>query len=364
MDPGRAQTLSKTEGAQTRDSEDLLGSGPSKVFLAYKTATQHLSSTGLKAGLGILKLAKSQWTQEKKTSAQLTPVGSGPRRSTLDQLAAFLLHGHRRQIDRDHRQDAAYQTKPQNCKRIVVLGSPRVGKTSILRRYLRDGFVEEYQPTTEDFLRKLFRIRGETYQIDVLDASRERDFPAKRRLSILTGDIFLLVFSLDDRSSFEEVCALRAEILAAKSKLSKSVAPERVRLPVVVCANKVDLPESLRKVSRAEVLQELGEDCVYFETSAKDSTNLEKVFEMMAKRGGLPTETGPSRHRRVSLRSYQAVRTSGRALGRATTPGPDVPCGVLFPLARRPSFRSDLKQVIGPQQVQVNNKREEKCPIQ
>ncbi|XP_053711545.1 GTP-binding protein Rhes-like [Synchiropus splendidus] len=362
MDPGRAQTLAKIEGAQTREREDLLGSGPSKVFLAYRAATQHLSSSGVKAGLGILKLARSQWTQEKKTSAQLTPGESSHRRSTLDQLAAFVLHGHRRQID--HRQDAAYSTKPQNSKRIVVLGSPRVGKTSILRRYLRDGFVEEYQPTTEDFLRKLFRIRGETYQIDVLDASRERDFPAKRRLSILTGDIFLLVFSLDDRSSFEEVCALREEILAAKSKLSKSAAPERARLPVVVCANKVDLPETLRKVSRAEVLQELGEDCIYFETSAKDSTNLEKVFEMMAKRGGLPTETGPSGHRKVSLRSYQAVRTSGRALGGTTTPGTEVPCGALFPLARRPSFRSDLKQVIGPRHVQMNNKRAEKCPIQ
>lgn len=261
--------------------------------------------------------------------------------------------------------DAPCSTKPQNCRRIVVLGSPRVGKTSILRRYLRDGFVEEYQPTSEDFLRKLFRIRGETYQIDVLDASRERDFPAKRRLSILTGDIFLLVFSLDDRSSFEEVCALRAEILAAKSKLSGSSGPERcARLPVVVCANKVDLPETQREVSRAEVLRELGEDCVYFETSAKDSTNLEKVFETMAKQGGLPAETGPSRHRKVSLRSYQAGWTPGRALGGSDAPGPDVPCGALFPLARRPSFRSDLRQVIGPQRVQMNDKGADKCPIQ
>lgn len=107
----------------------------------------------------------------------------------IDQLAALVLHRHtrHRQIGQEDPQDAAHTTKPQNCKRIVVLGAPRVGKTSILRRYLRDGFVEEYKPTSEDFLRKLFRIRGETYQIDILDASKERDFPAKRRLSILTG---------------------------------------------------------------------------------------------------------------------------------------------------------------------------------
>ena len=63
------------------------------------------------------------------------------------------------------------------------------------------------------------------------------------------GDIFLLVFSLDDRSSFEEVCALRAEILAAKSKLTKSSVPEqcaRPPVPLVVCANKVDLLDAER----------------------------------------------------------------------------------------------------------------------
>uniref|UniRef100_A0A3Q1J3W9 RASD family member 2b n=1 Tax=Anabas testudineus TaxID=64144 RepID=A0A3Q1J3W9_ANATE len=255
----------------------------------------------------------------------------------------------------------AQSTSIPNCKRIVVLGAPRVGKTSILRRYLRDGFVEEYNPTSEDFLRKLFRIRGETYQIDILDASRERDFPAKRRLSILTGDIFLLVFSLDDRSSFEEVCALRAEILAAKSKLTKSV-PEQcapLRVPLLVCANKVDLLESERAISQAEVLQALGEQCAYFETSAKDSTNLDKLFETLAKRGGLPTETGPSQHRKVSLRSYQAMRME-RVMGKGT----QTPCGALYPLARRPSFSTDLRQVIGPHTTRKSGKALEKCQIQ
>ncbi|TNN70953.1 Dexamethasone-induced Ras-related protein 1 [Liparis tanakae] len=165
--------------------------GSSRVLLAYKNASQHLSSSGIKMGLGILKVASSQWKQDKKTRSdvavrQLSTTNSSHacKRSPLDQLAALVLHGQTRQRQIGQ---AQAPTKPQNCKRIVVLGAPRVGKTSILRRYLTDGFVEEYSPTSEDFLRKLFRIRGETYQIDVLDASRERDFPAKRRLSILTG---------------------------------------------------------------------------------------------------------------------------------------------------------------------------------
>uniref|UniRef100_A0A1A8DQ80 Small monomeric GTPase n=1 Tax=Nothobranchius kadleci TaxID=1051664 RepID=A0A1A8DQ80_NOTKA len=346
----------------------------SKVLLVCKHASQHLHSSGIKAILGILKEATSQWRQEKKTRTgasvmQLSNANSPHpcKRSPLDQLAAVVLHGQTRhcRLTQGHRQDPLYITKPQNCKRIVVLGAPRVGKTSILRRYLRDGFVEDYSPTSEDFLRKLFRIRGETYQIDILDASRERDFPAKRRLSILTGDIFLLVFSLEDRSSFEEVCDLRDEILAAKSKLTKFPVPghcAQLRVPLVVCANKVDLPDSERQVSTAEVLRALGEDCAYFETSAKDSTNLEKVFETLAKRGGLPTETGPSQHRKVSLRSYQAMRTELAAWKGRQVAGRDDPCGTLYPLARRPSFTTDLRQVTGP--ARKSGKGLERCHIQ
>ncbi|XP_076001810.1 GTP-binding protein Rhes, partial [Genypterus blacodes] len=360
----------------TRDGPQFNGQGAcsSKVLLAYKNASQHLSSSGIKAGMGILKVATSQWKQEKKTRSNSTVTqmsattnSSHPcKKSPLDQLAALVLHGQNRlrQLGQERRGgsgDPLCSTKPQNCKRIVVLGAPRVGKTSILRRYLRDGFVEDYKPTSEDFLRKLFRIRGETYQIDILDASRERDFPAKRRLSILTGDIFLLVFSLDDRSSFAEVCAMRAEILAAKTKLSKASVPEHCaqppHVPLVVCANKMDLPPSQRSLSRSEVLQALGEDCAYFETSAKDSTNLEKVFETLAKRGGLPTETGPSQHRKVSLRSYQAR-------GGQAGPGREDSFGVLCPLARRPSFSTDLRQVIGPQTARKTGKGLGKCQIQ
>lgn len=403
-------TISTCNAPQFGVTMDGQCDGSSKVLLAYKNASQHLRSSGLKAGLGLLKVATSQWKQD-KTACAPSAVGTLPsshahpcKRSPLDQLAALVLHGQTRQrhIGQECQREQSSSTKPQNCRRIVVLGAPRVGKTSILRRYLRDGFVEEYSPTSEDFLRKLFRIRGESYQIDILDASRERDFPAKRRLSILTGgyrpspsycqgvrgrgstvmvhvtncgfafsisgDIFLLVFSLDDRSSFEEVCVLRTEILAAKSKLTKSSAPEQcvqLRVPLLVCANKVDLPESERAISKTEALRALGEDCAYFETSAKDSRNLEDVFEALAKRGGLPAETGPSQHRKVSLRSYQAMRT-GRTRGKgghlASTC--DDACGALYPLARRPSFSTDLRQVIGPQGAKKAGRDADKCQIQ
>lgn len=76
---------------------------------------------------------------------------------------------------------------PKNCYRLVVLGSARVGKTNLVARFLGGKFQESYTPTIEDFHRKLYRIRGEIHQLDILDTSGNHPFPAMRRLSFLTG---------------------------------------------------------------------------------------------------------------------------------------------------------------------------------
>lgn len=78
----------------------------------------------------------------------------------------------------------------ENCRRLVVLGSSKVGKTSIVSRFLNNKFEETYTPTIEDFHRKIYKIRGETYRLDILDTSGNHPFPAMRRLSFITGKVF------------------------------------------------------------------------------------------------------------------------------------------------------------------------------
>lgn len=75
----------------------------------------------------------------------------------------------------------------KNCYRMVILGSTKVGKTAIVSRFLNGRFDEQYTPTIEDFHRKLYSIKGDVYQLDILDTSGNHPFPAMRRLSILTG---------------------------------------------------------------------------------------------------------------------------------------------------------------------------------
>ncbi|KAM7371740.1 hypothetical protein PAMP_008950 [Pampus punctatissimus] len=300
-----------------------------------------------KTGMGIIKTVKGQWRQQDKRMISSRSSSSGNGQVSTDRLP-------KRSVDRLE----LGLTKPKNCHRIVVLGAPKVGKTNMLQRFLGEDFQEQYEPTSEDFHRKLFHIGGEAYQIDLLDAAGERDFPAKRRLSILTGDIFLLVFSVDDKESFSEVCELLNEIKAAKTKLLKLKHPATV--PAVICGNKVDL-EAQRVVSRSEVEEMIGEDFAFFETSAKDGTGLEGVFRTLASLGGLPVETSPSRHQIVSILTYQSLCIGQRGRRGSRTREHGEPCAAVDPLARRPSFTSDLRLVLGSSTKQ---NKPERCQIQ
>lgn len=83
--------------------------------------------------------------------------------------------------------ESDFSIPAKNCYRMVILGSTKVGKTAIVSRFLSGRFEEQYTPTIEDFHRKLYSIKGDVYQLDILDTSGNHPFPAMRRLSILTG---------------------------------------------------------------------------------------------------------------------------------------------------------------------------------
>lgn len=97
---------------------------------------------------------------------------------------------------------------PENCHRLVILGSSKVGKTSIVSRFLYSKFDDNYTPTIEDFHRKIYRIKGNPYRLDILDTSGNHPFPAMRRLSLITGKPDLIFcFAISSFKYIEIDCA-------------------------------------------------------------------------------------------------------------------------------------------------------------
>lgn len=228
----------------------------------------------------------------------------------------------------------------KNCHRMVILGSTKVGKTAIISRFLNEKFDDQYTPTIEDFHRKFYSIKGDVYQLDILDTSGNHPFPAMRRLSILTGDVFILVFSLDNRDSFQEVQRLKSQIFETKSCL-KIKTKVNMDVPLVICGNKCDR-DIFREVSNEEIEQLVSgeEQCAYFELSAKRNTNIDQMFQTLFTMAKLPNEMSPDRHRKVTVQSCEVLhRKSFRKFKDGDA------YGIVAPFARRPSVHSDLMYI-------------------
>lgn len=65
-------------------------------------------------------------------------------------------------------------------------------------------FVEDYEPTKADSYRKRVVLDGDDAQIDILDTAGQEDYAAIRDNYFRSGEGFLCVFSITDRTSFND----------------------------------------------------------------------------------------------------------------------------------------------------------------
>lgn len=103
----------------------------------------------------------------------------------------------------------------------------------------------------------------------MLDTAGQEGYCATREQYIRNGDAFLLVYSVSDRTSFENIAFFYASILRVKN---------RSEYPIVLVANKCDL------VHTRTVTKEQGQflssllKVPYIETSAKNCVNVDLAF--------------------------------------------------------------------------------------
>ncbi len=168
--------------------------------------------------------------------------------------------------------------------KIITVGNGHVGKTSLITRFCQGHFVSTYKQTLGvDFLQRTSFIPS--LRIDVIfqlwDTSGQEEYRSLTRRYFRRSQAALLVFSVADRRSFEDLHTWRAVVLE-----------ECGDIPMFVVQNKSDL-EANRAVSdeevRAQALHwELPLRCV----SVKENVGVESLFEMIAVRAvGYATES-------------------------------------------------------------------------
>uniref|UniRef100_A0A7M4ETQ5 RAS related 2 n=1 Tax=Crocodylus porosus TaxID=8502 RepID=A0A7M4ETQ5_CROPO len=74
----------------------------------------------------------------------------------------------------------------------------------------------DYEPTIENSYTKQCVIDERAARLDILDTAGQEEFGAMREQYMRTGEGFLLVFSVTDRGSFEEIYKFQRQILRVK----------------------------------------------------------------------------------------------------------------------------------------------------
>nr|XP_035162511.1 ras-related protein Rap-2a-like [Callithrix jacchus] len=153
--------------------------------------------------------------------------------------------------------------------KVVVLGSGGVGKSTLTVQFVTGTFIEKYDPTVEDFYHKEIEVDSSPSVLEILDTAGTEQFASMRDLYIKNGQGFILIYSLVNQQSFQDIKPMRDQIVRVK---------RYEKVPVILVGNKVDL-ESEREVSSNEgraLAEEWG--CPFMETSAKSKIVVDQLF--------------------------------------------------------------------------------------
>ena len=162
--------------------------------------------------------------------------------------------------------------------RITFLGAERVGKSAIINQFVEKKFLQRHRPTAEDHLTRVVEHRGNMCVCLLVDTAGGDDFPAMRKLSVTKGNAFIVVYSIDDRKSYERAKKFVEEI--------KQVKEQSAEVKIVLVGNKNDL-ESDRKVSYSEALSYAGSlhegnvITAFTESSAKDYDSVTEIIQKL-----------------------------------------------------------------------------------
>ena len=164
--------------------------------------------------------------------------------------------------------------------KVVVLGQNGSGKSSIVIKFVNGIFGSDIDITIEDTYYKQVEYDGEMYCLEIFDTVESDDYSNRefKASGIRNGDVFLCVYSITNRNSFETIPEFIENIMRIKDldKPPKSI---------VIVGNKSDVETSEREVQEQEgidLAKKYG--APFFETSAKRDINLRETFEELTLR--------------------------------------------------------------------------------
>jgi len=152
-----------------------------------------------------------------------------------------------------------------------LLGANREAKTDIFTMFIH-GSLDGYDPTRE--YRKPIHVHGQPILIDILETAGQEEYSAMRDQYMRTGEVFIIVFQVESRNSFEEASSIHEQVLRVK---------DDEYVPTVLVGVKSTNDPDKRQVSQNESLDlALALKALYVECSVLTNINIETIFHKAA----------------------------------------------------------------------------------
>ena len=160
-------------------------------------------------------------------------------------------------------------TSYNSLLKFILIGDSGVGKSCMLFQFLEDRFKASVEPTIGiEFGTKILKIGDQVVRLQIWDSAGQENYRSITRSYYRNTICAFLIYDITSRRSFESL----------KSWLEEARSFGNSNMIFVLIANKCDEKDN-RQVSSHEGEEFAARnDMIFFETSAKESTNVSRAF--------------------------------------------------------------------------------------
>jgi small GTP-binding protein len=160
--------------------------------------------------------------------------------------------------------------------KVLLLGAPSVGKTSIFYRYVKNQFSQDYITTIGiNYLTKEISLGSkDKIKLVISDIAGQKKFKSLRKEFYNGANGALVIFDLTQLKTYEVI----------EDWLSEMFEILEEDIPFIITGNKVDLIEEVNRSIDKDIVKDYAEskNSIYIETSAKTGEKVEEAFQELA----------------------------------------------------------------------------------
>jgi len=167
----------------------------------------------------------------------------------------------------------AQEIKPETksyALKLIVVGDPAVGKSSLIRRHADNTFESDYAPTIgTDFILKVVKLENMEITATIWDIGGHEQFLTIRHIYYEGADAAIIVYDVSREETFKSV-----------KKWYEDITKSAGILPTLIIGNKTDLERKVKKETAEKLALEMH--AIFYETSAKTGENVNTAFGHLA----------------------------------------------------------------------------------